>query len=50
LLALEVVQQTLPGRTPEITDPLLVLGMAWLVRPLFERVRVYPPSDHLPLI
>jgi VanZ family protein len=50
LLALEVVQQTLPGRTPEITDPLLVLGMAWLVRPLFERVRVYPPSDNLPLI
>ena len=50
LLALEWVQQALPGRTPEITDPLLVLGMAWLVRPLFERVRVYPPTDQMPLI
>lgn len=37
LLALELVQQALPGRTPEITDPLLALGMAWLVRPLFGR-------------
>lgn len=50
LLALELAQQALPGRTPEITDPLLVLGMAWLVRPLFERVRVYPQSDRMPLI
>ena len=50
LLALELLQQALPGRTPEITDPLLVLGMAWLVRPLFERVRVYPLSDQMPLI
>ena len=50
LLALELAQQALPGRTPEITDPLLVLGMAWLVRPLFERVRVYTHSDQMPLI
>jgi hypothetical protein len=50
LLALELVQQALPGRTPEITDPLLVLGMAWLMRPLFERVRVYPQGDRMPLI
>jgi hypothetical protein len=50
VLALELVQQALPGRTPEITDPLLVLGMAWLMRPLFERVRVYPQSDQMPLI
>jgi len=50
LLALEWVQQALPGRTPEITDPLLVLGMAWLVRPLFERVRVYSQSDRMPFV
>lgn len=50
LLALELAQQALPGRTPEITDPLLVLGMAWLMRPLFERVRVYPQGDRMPLI
>jgi len=50
VLALELVQQALPGRTPEITDPLLVLGMAWLMRPLFERVRVYPQGDRMPLI
>lgn len=50
LLALELVQQAVPGRTPEITDPLLVLGMAWLVRPMFERVRVLAPTDNRPLI
>jgi hypothetical protein len=50
MLALEGVQQALPGRTPEITDPLLVLGMAWLLRPMFERVRVSAPNDNLPLI
>jgi hypothetical protein len=50
MLALEAVQQALPGRTPEITDPLLVLGIAWLLRPMFERVRVNAPSDHMPLI
>ena len=50
LLALGWVQQTLPGRTLDITDPLLVLGMAWLVRPLFERVRVYPQSKPMPLL
>jgi hypothetical protein len=50
VLGLELVQQALPGRTPEITDPLLVLGMAWLMRPLFERVRLYPQSNHMPLI
>ena len=50
VLALELAQQALPGRTPEITDPLLVLGMAWLMRPLFERVRVYPQGDQMPLI
>jgi len=50
VLALELVQQALPGRTPEITDPLLVLGMAWLMRPLFERVRVYPQGELMPLV
>jgi VanZ family protein len=50
VLALELAQQALPGRTPEITDPLLVLGMAWLMRPLFERVRVYPQGDQMPVI
>lgn len=50
LLALELAQQALPGRTPEITDPLLVLGMAWLMRPMFERMRVSAPSDNIPLI
>lgn len=49
-LALELTQQALPGRTPEVTDPLLVLGMVWLVRPLFERVRVNAPSERMPLI
>ena len=49
VLALELVQQALPGRTPEITDPLLVLGLAWLMRPLFERVRLYPRDDPIPL-
>ena len=50
MFALEGVQQALPGRTPEITDPLLVVGIAWLLRPMFERVRVSAPSDRMPLI
>jgi len=49
-LALELAQLALPGRTPEVTDPLLALGMVWLVRPLFERVRVSTPSERMPLI
>lgn len=49
-LALELAQLALPGRTPEVTDPLLVLGMVWLVRPLFERVRVNAPSERMPMV
>lgn len=46
LLALEWMQRGLPGRTPEITDPLMVLGLAWLMRPWFLRPpEQVPPSD-----
>jgi VanZ family protein len=50
VLALELAQQALPGRTPEVTDPLLVLGMAWLMRPLFEQVRLCPQHKPMPLL
>jgi glycopeptide antibiotics resistance protein len=36
LLALEWAQQWLPGRTPEITDPLLALGLVMLMQPVFS--------------
>lgn len=39
VLGLELLQQWLPGRTPEITDPLLVLALAWLMKPAFDRAR-----------
>ena len=39
LLALELVQMWLPGRSPEITDPLLALALAWLMKPVFDRAR-----------
>jgi VanZ family protein len=39
LLSLEVVQMWLPGRSPEITDPLLALALAWAFKPVFERAR-----------
>ncbi|MBA4261931.1 MAG: hypothetical protein C0443_07935 [Comamonadaceae bacterium] len=39
VLALELLQLWLPGRTPEITDPLLVLAMAWLMKPVFDRAQ-----------
>ena len=36
-LTLEILQQGLPGRTPEITDPLMMLVFAWLMKPVFDR-------------
>ena len=30
LAAIEVTQMYLPGRTPEVTDPLLALILAWV--------------------
>lgn len=36
LLGLEGAQLWLPGRTPEITDPLLALLMAALIKPVFD--------------
>ena len=35
--AIEVAQRWLPGRSPEITDPLLALALAWLMRHTRER-------------
>ena len=37
LLGLELMQQWTPGHTPEVTDPLLALAMAWLNKPFFEQ-------------
>lgn len=39
LLGLELMQQWTPSRTPEITDPLLALAVAWLIKPFFERMQ-----------
>ena len=39
LLGLELAQLWLPSRTPEITDPLLALLLASLMKPVFDRVR-----------
>jgi hypothetical protein len=49
LLALEWAQQWLPGRTAEITDPLLALGLVFAMQPLFvsgpPTARVRQPAD-----
>lgn len=37
--AIEAAQMFLPGRTPEITDPLLALGLAWLLAVLAAPAR-----------
>jgi glycopeptide antibiotics resistance protein len=48
LLVLEMAQQWLPGRTAEITDPLLALGLAWAMQPFFSanrsEIRVRQPA------
>jgi VanZ family protein len=49
VLALELVQQWLPGRTSEITDPLLVLTLAWAMRPTFQRATVNAEPHLRPL-
>jgi VanZ family protein len=40
LLSIELVQMWLPGRSREITDPLLALALAWAFKPVFERARL----------
>lgn len=48
LLGLEWAQQWVPGRTPEITDPLLACLLAFLVKPVFEGARGAAPPKPPP--
>lgn len=49
LLGLELLQQWLPGRTAEITDPLVAVALAWLLKPHFERKGKSPGPFEAPV-